>query len=90
VLTSLIALSIDSFGRLPSLVLPLSFAAFSARGHDRDRIRAMLNELRPYYKFDLERMEKLNEHLWSLVDSGLTPTDWGLFLKSVGCFNWAF
>lgn len=50
----------------------------------------MLNELRPYYKFDLERMEKLNEHLWSLIDSGLTPTDWGMFLKSVGCFNWAF
>ncbi|KAJ9477146.1 Sterol regulatory element-binding protein ECM22 [Pseudozyma hubeiensis] len=77
-------------GITKGLVLPLSFAAFSARHQDRDRIRAMLNELRPYYKFDLERMEKLNEHLWSLVDSGLTPTDWGMFLKSVGCFNWAF
>ncbi|KAJ1032121.1 hypothetical protein NDA13_002495 [Ustilago tritici] len=77
-------------GITKGLVLPLSFAAFSARHQDCDRIRAMFHELRPYYKFDLERMEKLNEHLWSLVDSGLTPTDWGLFLKSVGCFNWAF
>ncbi|SJX60007.1 uncharacterized protein SRS1_00838 [Sporisorium reilianum f. sp. reilianum] len=77
-------------GITKGLVLPLSFAAFSARHQDRDRIRVMLNELRPYYKFDLECMEKLNEHLWSLVDSGLTPTDWGMFLKSVGCFNWAF
>ncbi|CDW95402.1 hypothetical protein [Sporisorium scitamineum] len=77
-------------GIAKGLVLPLSFAAFSARHQDRDRIRVMLNELRPYYKFDLERMEKLNEHLWSLVDSGLTPTDWGMFFKSVGCFNWAF
>lgn len=57
---------------------------------DRERIQNLLNDLRPYYKFDLERMEKLNEHLWGLVDSGLTPSDWQLFLKSVGCFNWAF
>lgn len=77
-------------GITKGLMLPLSFAAFSARHQDRDRIRSMLNELRPYYKFDLERMEKLNEHLWSLIDSGLTPTDWAMFLKSVGCFNWAF
>ncbi|EST09637.1 Protein of unknown function DUF3468 [Kalmanozyma brasiliensis GHG001] len=77
-------------GITKGLVLPLSFAAFSTRYQDRGRIRVMLNQLRPYYKFDLERMEKLNEHLWSLIDSGLTPTDWGMFLKSVGCFNWAF
>ncbi|SPO20597.1 uncharacterized protein UTRI_00073 [Ustilago trichophora] len=77
-------------GITKGLLLPLSFAAFSAGPQDRDRIRLMFHELRPYYKFDLDRMEKLNEHLWSLVDSGLTPTDWGLFLKSVGCFNWAF
>ncbi|PWZ03018.1 hypothetical protein BCV70DRAFT_214495 [Testicularia cyperi] len=77
-------------GITKGLLLPLSFAAFSVNIKDRQRIQIMINDLRPYYKFDLERVEKLNEHLWRLVDSGLSPNDWHMFLKSVGCFNWAF
>ncbi|PWN49193.1 hypothetical protein IE53DRAFT_159891 [Violaceomyces palustris] len=77
-------------GITKGLLLPLSMVSFAAHGPTRDEIKSIFEDLRPYHKFDLRRMEELCIHTWSLVDRGLTPSDWRLFLKSVGCFTWAF